>query len=91
MGLYKVMRIFKYDCFLLLNMKGKIINGIFKYVGIKGHYSEEFNIQYYICPNCLEIIEGDMCFKCGRLFVVDEHQVSDSATLMNPEVIKAQH
>jgi len=24
--------------------------------------------QFFMCPDCLEFIEGDMCLKCGQLY-----------------------
>ncbi|MFX1259174.1 MAG: hypothetical protein ACFFAN_15075 [Promethearchaeota archaeon] len=46
---------------------------------LPAYYSEEFNIQFFICPDCLEFIEGDMCYICGQIYDI-------SAT--KPEIVK---
>lgn len=44
---------------------------IFYHVPIKSFFSDEFNTQYYICPNCLEVIENDTCLICGCRFIIE--------------------
>ncbi len=40
---------------------------------IPAYYSEVFEIQYFVCPNCLEFIEGDMCYICGRIYDISNN------------------
>ncbi|MBD3339585.1 MAG: hypothetical protein GF353_10775 [Candidatus Lokiarchaeota archaeon] len=51
-----------------------MVNGVFYYIPIKSFFSKEFNVQYYICPNCLEVIEDDTCYVCGRRFIINKNE-----------------
>ena len=40
--------------------------------------SKEFG-QFFMCPNCLEFIEGDVCLECGQLYDISMDSKSISS------------
>jgi len=35
--------------------------------------------QFFMCPDCLEFIEGDMCLNCGQLYNISTESKDDSS------------
>jgi len=48
--------------------------------------SKEFG-QFFVCPNCLEFIEGDLCLECGQLYDISMDSKSSSSFQKNILII----
>ncbi len=40
--------------------------------------TEEFG-QFFMCPDCLEFIEGDICLECGQIYDISIRSEEESS------------